>query len=41
MLVNPPMVLGLILNHWSARKNNGNENDFIIGCKMAGTKPYF
>ena len=41
MLVNPPMVLGLIVNHWSDRKKRGIENDFIIGCKAVGAKPYF
>lgn len=41
MLVNPPMVLGLIINYWSDRKKRGIENDFIIGCKAVGAKPYF
>ena len=41
MLINPPMVLGLIVNHWSDKKKKGQENDFIIGCKAVGAKPYF
>ena len=41
MLVNPPMVLGLIVNHLSDRMKRGINFDFIIGCKAVGAKPYF
>ena len=41
MLVNPPMVLGLIVNHLSDRMKRGINIDFIIGCKAVGAKPYF
>ena len=41
MLVNPPMVLGLIVNHLGDRMRRGIKSDFIIGCKAVGAKPYF
>ena len=40
MLVNPPMLLGLVLNHWQFKQLNNTADDFIIGCKSVGAKPY-